>query len=95
MLNKDEIKVNQKVLVTVTTSSDVDYVTINGEKVEKYTVGLLGKRTWKLNVTGTEVGTLKIGVVCYNENEVASRTQTKYVSVKRPNVWDLVTDLFD
>ena len=94
-LNKTSIKVGQKVLVTVTTSADVDHVIINGTVVTAYTTGSTGNRIWKRNVTGTVAGTLMIDVTCCNASDVAAQTVTRQVKVSNKTIWDYIFDLFD
>ena len=95
MLSKTQIKVDQKVLVIVTTSADVDYVTINGRKVTDFSVGSRGNRTWKLNVIGEKAGVMDVAVVCWNAEDAASETVTKHVTVRHKNALGLIADLFD
>jgi hypothetical protein len=93
-LNKNEIKAGQKVLVTVTTSADVEYVMINGEKVTKFVGGGTGNRTWKLNVTGERVGNMTIEVVCHNSKGIASEALTEKVKVKAKGLLGSLDDIF-
>ena len=93
-LNKDEIKVGQKVLVTVTTSADVEYVIINGEKITKFSGGNSGNRTWKLNVVGERVGNMTVEVVCGNSKGIESEVLTAKVKVKAKNLVGFVGDIF-
>lgn len=94
-LSKTSIKVGQKVLVTVTTSADVDHVIINGTVVTAYATGSTGNRIWKRNVTGTVAGTLMIDVTCCNASDVAAQTVTRQVKVNSKTIWDYIFDLFD
>ena len=93
MLNKNEIKTGQKVLVTVTTSADVEYVMINGEKVTKFAVGETGNRTWKLNVTSERVGNMTVEVVCYNAKGIASEAVTEMVKVRAKTLRGVLGDI--
>ena len=95
MLSKPEIKVGQKTLVTVTTSSDVEYVTVNGKKVTAFSRGFNGIRSWKLNVTAEKAGVMDVDVVCYNDADVASETVTKSVTVRHKSALDLFLDLLN
>ena len=92
--NKDEIKVGQKVLVTVTTSADVEYVIINGEKITKFSGGNSGNRTWKLNVVGERVGNMTVEVVCGNSKGIECEALTAKVKVKAKNLVGFVGDIF-
>lgn len=93
MLNKNEIKTGQKVLVTVTTSADVEYIMINGEKVTKFAVGETGNRTWKLNVTSERVGNMTVEVVCYNTKGIASEAVTETVKVRAKTLRGVLGDI--
>lgn len=92
-LNKNEIKAGQKVLVTVTTSADVEYVMINGEKITKFIGGGTGNRTWKLNVTGERVGNMTVEVVCCNSKGIASEAVTEKVKVKAKGLLGSLDDI--
>jgi hypothetical protein len=92
-LNKDEIKQGQKVLVTVTTSADVEYVMINGEKITKFIGGGTGNRTWKLNVTGERVGNMTVEVVCCNSKGIASEAVSEKVKVKAKGLLGSLDDI--
>ena len=92
-LNKNEIKAGQKVLVTVTTSADVEYVMINGEKITKFIGGGTGNRTWKLNVIGERVGNMTVEVVCCNSKGIASEAVTEKVKVKAKGLLGSLDDI--
>ena len=93
-LNKTEVTVGQKVLVQVTTSADVECVSINGVQVSTYTTGSTGNRTWKLMVEAARTGELQIQVVCYNEFYTASEAKTQTVTVVAKGLVGWVSDLF-
>ena len=93
-LNKDEIKQGQKVLVTVTTSADVEYIMINGVKVTNFVAGSTGNRTWKLNVTGDRVGSMTVEVVCCNSKGIASEPVTEKIKVKAKGLLGSLDDIF-
>lgn len=82
-LNKDKIKVGQNVKVTVTTSSDVEYVIINGEVVDHCTVDWRGVCTWTLQLVGRQVGPVNVEVICCNADDVASDPVTVHFNVRR------------
>ncbi|MBQ7229773.1 MAG: VWA domain-containing protein [Oscillospiraceae bacterium] len=82
-LNKNRIKVGQKVKVTVTTSSDVEYVIINGEVVDHCTVAWRGVCIWTLQLVGRQVGPVNVEVICCNADDVASDPVTVHFNVKR------------
>jgi hypothetical protein len=80
--NKDKIKVGQKVKVTITTSCDVEYLTVNGKVVDSYEEKK-GIRTWKLDLVGEKVGPMNVEVVCFNAEDVALKTVTQHVNVQK------------
>ncbi len=92
--NKTAVQVGEKVKVTVTTSADVDYVTVNGETITGYkTNRRTGERTWSMTVRAEEVGVLEIVAVAYDENDYASEVQICTVDVaERTSVWDPVVE---
>ena len=82
-LSKKTVVVGDKVKVTVTTSTDVKYVKINGKKVTKYANSTSSSKTWTLEVKTTEVGNTTIKAVAYNKNDSASKTITATATVKK------------
>ncbi len=93
-LNKTQVKVGQKVLVQVTTSADVESVSINGVQVSKFTGGRSGNRTWKMMVETQEIGTMQIQVICYDESHTASDANTQVVKVARKGLSGWLGGLF-
>ena len=81
-LNKTNLKVGQKVKVIVTTSADVDYLLVNGQKITKYTGGYLF-RIWTVTITATSAGTMEIETVAYNRDDAASDPITVTVNVRK------------
>ena len=85
-LDKTEVKVNKKVKVTVTTSEEVEYITVNGEVIEDCrTNKKTGLKTWSVRLTPTEAGEFPIEVIAYNEEGTASESVTETVTVTRKN----------
>ena len=85
-LDKTEVKVNKKVKVTVTTSEEVEYITVNGEVIEDCrTNKKTGLKTWSVRLTPTEAGEFPIEVVAYNEEGTASESLTETVTVTGKN----------
>ena len=97
-VSKDSVKVGQKVQVTITTSSDVDYVTVNGKVISRPERDMNGARTWTLTVTAERAGTMDLNVVCYNTADVASEPVTRQIKVRSKNgmevIFDLIFDIF-
>ena len=94
-ISKSEVKVGSTVTVTVTASDDVDYITINGEKVESRNNGRRkGSNTWQVRVKAEEVGEMEIAVVCYNSDGVASNPVVESVTVTEQynNIRDRLED---
>ncbi len=81
ILDSFAIKEGSKVVVTVTTSDDVEYININGTKVTKYTDTGFGTRTWKVRVKASEIGEMHVAVLCYNSEGLASNLVAKVVEV--------------
>lgn len=76
------VKVGSQVVVTVTASSDVRKITINGQTVNGAGGNRLsGNRTWRVRISADEVGKLPIEVIAYNEKGVASEPMTRSVEV--------------
>jgi hypothetical protein len=80
-LNGFAVKEGSKVVVTVTTSEDVEYLNINGTRVTQYTDTGFGTRTWKIRVKAAEIGQMYIAVLCYNNQDLASNLIAKVVEV--------------
>ena len=63
-LNKKSVKVGGSVQVKVTTSADVDALSVNGQEITKFKQNnKTGKRTWTVKVTAEEAGDLDIEVI--------------------------------
>ena len=89
----DTAIIGSKVLVTVSTSNDVDYITVNGEKVTTYrTSKFTGLRTWTLSIPASVVGELNVEVVAYDSEDTASETITNTVTVKE--IKTIIEDIF-
>lgn len=98
MKNNGDLYVGEYVKVTVTTSDDVDYITVGDKKITRYTEertwggfrkGLVktGKRIWSYYVNFTAVGEQVISVVAYDENGLASEAVENTVNVKPRSAW--------
>ena len=83
-LSKSSVRVGQKVQVKVTTSSDVAYLTVNGETITLYSTNRrTGERTWSTNVTAKEAGSMSITVTAYSDNDAAAEPVVKTVNVTK------------
>ncbi len=81
-VSKSSVEEGKTVTVTVKTSSDVDYITVNGEEVTKYRRSLFTKqRTWTYTVKATEAGELPIEVIAYSTDGECSAPVVKTVEV--------------
>ena len=82
-VSKKSVKEGQQVDVTVTTSADVDAVSINGEMVNGKYDKKKNVYTWtlKIKTTAQDVGTMTVEVVAYDEDGVASEAETVDVTV--------------
>lgn len=100
-LSDSSVKVGSKVTVTVTTGADVDYITVNGTKVTKYTGSWFSSnRTWLARVETEEVGQMDVAVVCYNSDDLASESVVENITVTQQYtsltnvVKDLISGIF-
>lgn len=100
-LSDSSVKVGSKVTVTVTTGADVDYITVNGTKVTKYTGSWFSSnRTWLARVEAEEVGQMDVAVVCYNSDDLASESVVETITVTQQYtsltnvVKDLISGIF-
>ena len=83
-LSKSSVKVGQKYTVSVTTSTDVKYVTVNGKKITKYTTNKNKTlRTFKITYTAKTTSKKTVKAIAYNKNGAASNSKTKSVTVKK------------
>lgn len=81
-ISSTSVKVGSKVTVTVTTSKDVDSITINGETVTGYSSSKRGAvRTWKVRLTADTVGELPISVTAFRADGLASQPVVRTVTV--------------
>ena len=100
-IGKDKVKEGDKVKVTVKTSDDVEYITVNGEAVTRYRANRrTGKRTWTVTLKAEEVGELNIEVVAYDAKDLGSEPMVATVDVeakKSPREYakKILKDLFD
>ena len=101
-LSDSSVKVGSKVTVTVTTGTDVDYITINGTVVTNYTVSRFSNtRTWRVRVEAKEAGEQDVTVVCYNADDLASLPITRTFTVTEQytsftdELRDLIIGFFD
>lgn len=98
-VSSKSVKVGNKVTVKVTTSEDVDYLTVNGEEITEYKQNKkTGKRSWTVKVTPEEAGDMDIVVAAYNADgyELDSVTETVQVEAKKNgNVNKVIGQLLD
>ena len=77
----NSVKVGSTVVVKITTSSDVDALTVNGKEISRYTENrFTGVRTWTTTVKASEAGSMDIAVTAYN-NGAALDTVTETIEV--------------
>ena len=71
-VNETSVRANEYVTVKITTSEDVEKVTVNGEEVtSSKTDQSTGLTTWTYYVKATAKGTLDLEVTAYNNNGLA------------------------
>lgn len=79
-------KVNKNSILTVTTSEDVQYISVNGQIIDKYMTvpeisfenwnfSISFKRVWVYSEKIKEAGTYEYDVIYYNEEDVASEVE--------------------
>ncbi len=83
-LSKTTVKEGGLITVTVKTSADVDYITVNGVEVTRFTKSwFTAERQWKYTVRATEAGDMPIEVVAYNADGEASEAAVNTVTVTK------------
>lgn len=90
------VKVGSNVAVKATTSADVEYLMVNGQKVTKYSENkATGERSWSVNVKADKAGTLDIEVIAYSaEGEILeTAAETVEVAAKNGAVKEIVGQL--
>ena len=81
-LSERSVKVGGSVIVTVTTSTDVDRLIINGAEVTDYTSSRWSRtRTWKVKLIAQTAGEMEVNVNCVSAEGLVSRTVTETVTV--------------
>lgn len=81
-VSDSSVKVGSKVTLTVTTSSDVESISVNDETITKYSTKRgSDNRTWTVKVKAEDVGELQISVIAYDADRTASETKTTTVTV--------------
>lgn len=93
-IRKTSVKVGSSVVVKITTSADVDSLTVNGETITKFSQNRqTGKRSWTATVKAEEAGDLEIEVVAYNgTTELDTDTQTVEVTKAKATIAQNVID---
>ncbi len=90
-LSASSVKVGKSATITVKTSTDVEYVTVNGQKVTGYKTSGSGKnktRTFTYTVCEKKTGTYEYVVYAYNDDGVQSTThKTLKLTVKSASGW--------
>ncbi len=76
------VKVGSTVKLTVTTSADVDHITVNGETVTKFQKSG-SSRVWTVKLTAQSVGDMDIELVAYNSEGLASVPYVGTIQVTR------------
>lgn len=99
-VTRETIKVGQTTQLIVKTSDDVESISINGETYTEYKPDRrTGLRTWKINITGEEEGTLNIEVIAIDSEGITSEplTTTVTVNARKTNtpIGNIIEDIFD
>ena len=83
-LNKTDAKLGQTAKMTITTSSEVSSVWVNGEKATMgNTNRKTGEITWMFTVNCTSAGSLKLAVTAHDITGVSSKAITKTINVSK------------
>lgn len=82
-LQKNKVKAGQKVKVTVTTSSDVEVIEINGNEITNFKAKGMHERTWETTITAEESGKMNVSVVAKDKDGNLSAPVTKIVEVTK------------
>lgn len=82
------IKVGNNVILKATTSADVEYLTVNGQKITKFTEDKdTGKRTWSISVKAEEEGAMEVIVAaCNGDRTLQTVVETVEVTAKKNGV---------
>jgi hypothetical protein len=80
-VSDDSVKIGTKVVVTVTASSDVEYITVNGVKLTNYETTFSGNRVWKVKVSTDTVDMLSVTVQAFDSDNRISNPVIENVSV--------------
>jgi hypothetical protein len=80
-VSDDSVKIGTKVVVTVTASSDVEYITVNGVKLTNYETTFGGNRVWKVKVSTDTVDMLSVTVQAFDSDNRISNPVIENVSV--------------
>lgn len=100
-IGKDKVKEGDKVKVTVKTSDDVEYITVNGNTVTRYRDNRrTGERIWTVTLKAEVAGEMIIEVVAYNSEDLGSEplVATVAVEAKTPakgTIRSFLKNLFD
>lgn len=85
-IREKSVKAGKNVSLQATTSDDVAYLTVNGQKITEYTENqTTGKRTWSVSLKAAEAGTLDINVTAYSADGDELETVTETVTVTAKN----------
>ena len=81
-VNKQDVKVGEKVKVKITTATDVSRVTVNGKKVTKSKYDKKkGVLIWEIDLKAEKAGTMEISVVAYDHEGLASEAEELALTV--------------
>ncbi len=94
-LNKTAVMAGSSARLTVTTSADVDYLTVNGEEVTTYrTNRRTGERSWTVTVKAETAGELPVEVIAYSADGLASEPVVETITVNEvPKVEEVIKSI--
>ncbi len=95
-LSNSSVKEGSTVYLTVTTSKDVSYITVNGVKYTRPSAGRT-TQTWTVKLEAEEAGEMTLEVVAYNNEDHASEPVVQILTVteKYTNIGNIIGDLID
>lgn len=94
-VDKTSAKIGSKLYVTITSSTDVESVTVNDKVIYTFTTNRAGNRQWKMKITAEEAGELLISAAAYDAEDIASEAVETVVTVteQKTNTIDKITDI--
>lgn len=91
--NGASVSVGANAVITVTTSADVDSITVNGKEITKFKNDRrTGLKTWTYTEKANEVGELSFEVIAYDSEGTASEAVEQTVTVVKKSLARTILD---